>query len=159
VVLAEQDRAAVALAQRASLDQLQGLLGELEQPYEVRDRHAAASHPPTELLLRQPEIVHEHRAGARLLDGVEIDARHVLGERQVEALPVVGVAHERGDRLELYHLGRAQPPLTRHELEAPAGEGAHHDRLEHPACPDRLGKLGEPRLVERAARLTRVRLD
>src|SRR5215207_10734305 len=92
VVLAQQDRAAVALAQGARLDQLESVLREVQQPDEVRDSNAAATDAATHLLLRQPEVVDEHRARAGLLDRVEVHARHVLGEREVEPLPVVGVA-------------------------------------------------------------------
>ena len=92
------------LGQVAALDQLERLLGELQDANQVRDRDAAPPDPAADLLLGEPEVVHEHRARACLLDGVEVDARHVLGEGEVEALPVVRVADERGDGGELDHL-------------------------------------------------------
>ena len=91
----------------AALDQLERLLGKLEQPDQVGDRYAAAAHPAADLLLGEAEVVDEHRARARLLDRVQVDARHVLREREVEPLPVVGVADERGDR------ARAPPSARR----------------------------------------------
>ena len=80
------------------LDQLEHLVGQLEQADEVRDRDAALADPAADLLLREPEVVDERRARARLLDRVEVLARHVLDQRQLEPLAVLGVAHDRGDR-------------------------------------------------------------
>src|SRR5215204_1645912 len=60
----------VALAQGARLDQLESVLREVQQPDEVRDSNAAATDAATHLLLRQPEVVDEHRARAGLLDRV-----------------------------------------------------------------------------------------
>ena len=51
VVLAEQDRAAVALGELAGLEQLEHLVGQLEQADQVRDRDAAAADAPADLLL------------------------------------------------------------------------------------------------------------
>ena len=54
------------------LDQLERLLGQVEQADQVRDRDPAAADPAPDLLLGEAEVVDEHRAGARLLDGVEV---------------------------------------------------------------------------------------
>jgi hypothetical protein len=52
-----------------------------------------------------------------------------------------------------------QAALPGDQLEAAARQRPHHDRLEHPARPDRLGELGEPGVVEGLSRLPAVRLD
>ena len=74
----------MALAERALLQQLDHLVGQIEQPHEVADRDAAAPDPPADLLARQPELLDERRAGARLLDRVQVLARHVLDQRHFE---------------------------------------------------------------------------
>ena len=76
--------------------------------------------PAADLALGQPQVVDEHRAGARLLDRVEVDARHVLGQREVESLPVVGLPHHRRDPLEPGELRRPQAALAGDQLERAA---------------------------------------
>ena len=51
VVLGEQQRAAVALAELAGLEQLEHLVGQVEQADQVRDRDAAAADAAADLLL------------------------------------------------------------------------------------------------------------
>ena len=62
MVAAQQQRAAVALGQRAGLEQLEHLVGQVEQPQQVRDRDAAAADPPADLLAREPELLDERGA-------------------------------------------------------------------------------------------------
>ena len=62
VVLGQQQRAAVALGQRAVLEQLEHLVGQVEQPQEVGDRDAAAADAAADLLAREPELLDERRA-------------------------------------------------------------------------------------------------
>ena len=50
-------------------------------------------------------------------------ARHVLGEREVEPLPVVGLAQHRRDQLELGDPRGAQPALAGDQLVAPPASG------------------------------------
>ena len=133
VVLAEQNGAAVALAQRAGLDQLERVLRQLEQPHQVRDRRAAPADPAAHLAARQAEVVNEHGAGARLLDRVQVLPGHVLRQGQVEALPVVRLPDKRRDRLELRDPGGPEPALPRHELVLPTGERPEDDRLKDAA--------------------------
>ena len=63
VVVGEQQRAAVALGQRAGLEQRQRLVGQIEQPQQVGDRDAAAPDPPADLLAGEPELLDQ--GGAR----------------------------------------------------------------------------------------------
>jgi hypothetical protein len=159
VVLAEQDRPAVALAQVPGFDQLERLFGQVEQSNQVGDGNPAAPDAPADLLLREAEVVDEHRAGACLLDGVQVLPRHVLGEGDVEPLPVVGLAQHRGDQLDAGDPGGAQAALARDELVAPAGQRPDDNRLEHPAGANGVRQLAELGLVEAAPWLARVRID
>src|SRR3954447_470459 len=47
-----QHRSSVALAQLARFEQLEDVVGKVEEPDEVRDRRPAAADPPPQLLLR-----------------------------------------------------------------------------------------------------------
>ena len=136
VVLAEQDRPAVPLGQVAGLDQLERLLGQVEQADQVGDRDAAAADPAADLLLGEAEVVDEHRARARLLDRVEVLAGHVLGEGEVEPL--------RSRRLGARSRGSGSIPAIRaaRSRRSPAisskraaRERPHDDRLEHAPHP------------------------
>ena len=66
--------------QRAGLEQVEDLVGQVEQADQVRDRDAAAAEAAGELLLGEPEVLDQRRAGARLVDRVEVLARHVLDQ-------------------------------------------------------------------------------
>ncbi len=81
--------AGMALRDRPALDEAEHVVRELEQPDTVRHRRLRAADALCDLAQREPELVHEHRAGARLLDRREILARHVLDEREDERIAVV----------------------------------------------------------------------
>ena len=76
-------------------EQLEHVVGQVEQPDQVRDRGPAAAEPPRELLLREPELLDQRRAGARLVDRVEVLAGHVLDQRRLQPLGLVLVADDR----------------------------------------------------------------
>ena len=64
---------------------------------QVRDRDAAATDALADLLAREAELLDQRGAGARLLDGVEVLAGHVLDQRDLERGRVVVVADHRRD--------------------------------------------------------------
>ena len=71
----------------------------------------------------------------------------VLDERLLHGGHVVGVAHDRRDLGEAGAACRPPPPLPHDELE-PVVDAAHQDRLEHTDLSDRVGEVGQRRLVE-----------
>src|ERR1035441_1422923 len=106
----------MTLAQLAPLHQLEDLLGETQETYEVRDRDAAAPHAAPDLLDRQAQLLDEHRAGAGLLHGVEVLARHVLDQRRLERQGIVIRTDQAGDRLQARELGCAPAALAAEHL-------------------------------------------
>ena len=106
----------MALGQLAGREQLEHLVGQVEQPQQVGDRDARAPDAPADLLAREAELLDEQRAGARLLDRVEVLAGHVLDQRELERLGVAVRAHDRGDPVEPGHLRRAPAPLAGDQL-------------------------------------------
>jgi len=113
------------------LQQLDHLVGQVEQAHEVAHRDAAAPDTPSDLLARQPELLDERRAGARLLDRAEVLARHVLDQSQLDRFGVVARSHERRNRLQAGDPRRAPAPLARHQLVRSAGLRANEHRLQH----------------------------
>ena len=114
----------MALAELALLEQRLHLVGEVEQPDQVRDRGAAAADAAGELLLGDAEVVDQGGAGAGLVDGVEVLADHVLDQRRLQAL-VLGRAADHGrDALEAGLLGGAPAALAGDQLVAPVAERA-----------------------------------
>ena len=95
VVVGQQQRAAVALGERAVLDQLERLVGQVQQAQEVRDRDAAAPDAAADLLARETQLLDQAAHGARLLDRVEVLARHVLDQRDLERRASSRVLDER----------------------------------------------------------------
>src|SRR5436190_9544924 len=133
LVLHEQERAAVAAREVARLDHRERLVRQLEQADQVGDGHPATADAPADLLLGDPEVVDERRARSRLLDRVEVLARHVLDERQLESLALVGVANDRRHLADPGDHSGAEAALAGHELEVAAGERPHDDGLQDPA--------------------------
>src|SRR2546423_5575173 len=80
-----EDRPAVPLAQVARGEQVEDLVGKVEQTDEVRDRGPTAAQPPRQLLLAQPQILAQRRAGASFVPWIEVLARHVLDQRRLQA--------------------------------------------------------------------------
>ena len=139
--------------------QRERLVGQVEQAQQVGHRDAAAPDAQADGLARQAELLDERGAGARLLDGVEVLARHVLDERRLERLGVVALAHERRDRLEAGDLRGAPAALAGDELVRAAGDRPHEHRLQHAALAQRAGERLERGVVERPPRLPGVRRD
>ena len=172
VVRQRQQRAPVALGELAALDHRLHLVGQVEQAQQVGDGDAAATDQLGDALVREAELVDESRVGERLLDGVEVLAGDVLGQRDLERRDLVGGPHERRDVLEAGELRGAQAPLAGDQLEAHAGgrrrafggrllrvQRPHHDRLHHAERPDGGGQLLQLVVRERAPRLPPVDAD
>src|SRR5207244_7781192 len=86
-------------------------------------------------------------------------AGHVLDEREQERVAIVGLAHERGHRLDTGLPRRPPAPFAGDQLVAALRPWADDDRLEQALGLDRpgepVGRLGR----EATARLARVRVD
>ena len=146
---------AVALAELAGLEQLQRLVGQLEQADQVGDGGAAAADPARQLLFGQAELLDQGGAGARLLDRVEVLADHVLDQRRLQALGFGLVADDRRHLLQPGLLGGAPAALAGDQLVAAVGEGADEQRLDDAAGLDRGGQGGQRLRVEVGPRLVR----
>ena len=101
---------------------------------------AASADAQPDLLAGEPELLDERRAGARLLDRVEVLTRHVLDQCQLERLGVIARADERRDRVEPGELRRPQAALAGDQLVCAAGLRPDEDRLEHTANAERVGE-------------------
>src|SRR5439155_19325058 len=99
---------------------------------------AALAAPARELGRRAAEVVYQDRAGARLVDRVEVLARHVLEQRELEPFRALGVADDRRDLLELRDLRSAQAALAGDQLVGPARQRAPDGRLQTALRLDRL---------------------
>src|SRR5579864_839198 len=68
VVLGEQQRPTVALAERTLLQQCQGVVWKVQQPQQVGDRHPPAPHAAADVLASQPELLYQRSDRTGLLD-------------------------------------------------------------------------------------------
>ena len=132
VVRRHQQRAAVTLGERPGLDQHERLVGQLEQSEQVGDRDAGTTHAAADVLTRQPELLDEHRHGAGGFERVEVLARHVLDQCELERLGVVVRPDQRRHGLEAGELRRPPAALARDQLVGAARARAHEDGLQHP---------------------------
>ena len=149
----------MALAELARLEQLERLVGEVEQADQVGDGGAAAADAAGELLFGEAEVLDQGGAGASLLDRVEVLADHVLDQRHLQPLGLLGVADHRRHLLQAGLLRGAPAALAGDQLVAAVVQGADEERLDDAAALDRGGKAGQRVRVELGARLVRVRLD
>src|SRR3990170_26961 len=115
-------------------------LRQLEQAQAVGDGAAVLADPLRQLLLRPAELREQVLVRLGLLHRVQVVAQQVLDERELEALRVRGLPHERGDPVEPGQARRAPAALAGDELVARA-QSAHDHRLDHARRPDRGDKL------------------
>ena len=127
----------MTLAELARGEQVEHLVGEVEEPDQVRDRRAASAEPPRQLLLAEPQVLDQRRAGAGLVHGVQVLARHVLDQRRLEALGLALVADDRRHRLEAGLPRRSPAPLAGDQLVATVAKRAHDQRLDHAGVGER----------------------
>ena len=157
-----EDRPAVTLAELARGEQVEHLVGKVEEPDQVRDRRAASAEPPRELLLAQPQILDQGRAGARLVHGVQVLPGHVLDQRRLQALGLALVANDRRHRLQAGLPRRPPAALAGDQLVATVAKRAHDQRLDHAGVGERrrqrLDRVG-PELRPGLARVAPDQLD
>ncbi|SPE24543.1 hypothetical protein SBA2_20016 [Acidobacteriia bacterium SbA2] len=111
--------------------------------------------------MAEVELILERPIGMGHLDGIEVAAKQVLGEGELQGVLVRKLANDRRDGLEPGEPGGAPPSLAHNELEA-AREGgvpAHKDGLDDAARPDGIGQLRKSVLREVPARLKRVGIN
>ena len=147
------------MRERAGVDHLDDLVGQVEQPHGVRDVGPASSDSPCEDDAGHPEVVEQDGERPGLLDRAEVLADDVLDQRQLQRPRLVErVVDERRDGRLAGELGGAPAALAGDELIAVL-DRPDDDRLQHAALPDRVRQRGQRRLVEALARLSGIRAD
>src|SRR6478752_9465975 len=133
--------------------------GQLQQPQRVGDLRPRAADALGELLVRAAEVLEQLAVGGRLLERVELRAVKVLQQRVAEHVVVVGLAHDRGDRVATGLLGGAPATLAHDQLVRVLARAAYDDGLQEADLLDRVHQLGERLLLEDLTRLAGVRTD
>ena len=133
--------------------------GELQQPQRVGDLRPRAADALGELLVGAAEVLEQLAVGGRLLERVELRAVEVLQQRVAEHVVVVGLAHDRGDRVATGLLGGAPATLAHDQLVRVLAGAAYDDRLQEADLLDGVHQLGERLLLEDLPRLAGVRTD
>ncbi len=141
--LGDQDRAAVALAELAGLEQLERLVGQVEDPDQVRERGAAAAEALAELLLRSARGPRPGSAQARASSTGLSCSRATFSISAVcrrwassSSRSSTGTVSSPASR------GGTPAALAGDDLVAAVGERAHDQRLDH----------ARPRAASRRAR-------
>ena len=140
-------------AQRPCHEHLLDVIRELEQADEVGDARPAAPDGAGHIGLRLPEVLHQDGEGLCCFDGVEILAYEVLDQAHLQALPLVGVAHDRRHLRQASCTGRTPAALARNQLIVALGQRPHHDWLDKPGGGDRFGQGRERVVVDASAGL------
>src|ERR1700744_4396264 len=145
----------MAFGQRSVLQSFEHVVGQLQQPDEVRDGDAAASNSSSDVLAGEAELLYERGTGTRLLDRVEVLTDHVLDEGELERRGVVVSADDPGYLGYPSELGGAPATLAGDELVAPLRTWPHEHGLQHAALLQRSCERCELLVVEMPARLAR----
>ena len=101
-----ENRPAVALTDLLALEHCDHFVRQIKQPDQVRDLGSAAADPSPELLLAQAKFFDEFGAGPRLFDRIQVFADHVLDQRHLQAIGLVGIANDHRDLLDDRPSGR-----------------------------------------------------
>ena len=91
-----EHRARMAFGELPALEHAEHVVGQIEQADPVRDGRLRAADALRHLAERQPELVDQHRVGARLLDRRQLLARDVLDQAEQQRVAVVGLAYDGG---------------------------------------------------------------
>lgn len=145
--------------QYARSDPPLNLCREIQQPDRVGDLGPAAADPPSEFLVRGPELLQQLLVRGRLFQRVQVRPVDVLQQRVPQHRIVAGVPDDRRDDLPADRLRRAPPPLAHDELVLIAVEAPYDDRLEKADLLDRGLQLLQCLLVEDLPGLLRVGHD
>ena len=90
--------------------------GQLQQPEGVGDLRPRPTDPLGELVVGAAEVLEQLAVGRGLLERVELGAVEVLQQRVPEHVVVVGLPHDRGDRVEAGLLRRTPAALAHDQL-------------------------------------------
>src|SRR5688572_9229240 len=132
-------------------------VGKLEQAQEIRHRRPFFADAPRDLLLRQSELFMELVIRGGLFHRVEIFALNVLDERNLKCVALLAeLLDDDWNEPQTRALRRAESALTCDELVAVAGP-RHHERLHDAVLANAPRQLLDRRVVERLARLIRIR--
>src|SRR6185295_10211996 len=159
VAVSAEQGLAMALAELAGLQQLERLVGKVEQADQIGDRRPATADTAIELLLGEAELIDQGGAGASLVDRIEVLAHHVLDQRHLQPLGQLLVTDHRRDLLQAGGLSRAPASFAGDQLVAAVGEGAYEEGLHDAVGLDRGGEAGERLGVDLGPWLIRIRLD
>ena len=139
-------------------DELARRSRELQQTQSVGDMRAALADDLGEIALGVAELLDEPLIAARFLDRVEIGALHILDDGELQGLAVVELMDDDGNFGEMRELRRPPAPLAGHDLigVGEAGDRAHDDGLNDALLADGGGEIGQVRLAEIYARVSRI---
>src|SRR5665213_588357 len=159
VIRHREHGAGVSLAQLSDLEHAEHVVGLDAQADPVRDGRLRAADALRDFSERQPELVDQHGAGARLLDGRQLLPRDVLDQPEQQRVAVVGSADDGGNRCEPRLSRRAPAALAGDDLVAAGVAWTDDQRLNHALAAHRLRKTRSRLTVEALPRLFRVRMD
>ena len=151
-------RPAVALGQTSVGDRGLDVRRQVQEAKRVRHGRTGAPDAVGDVVLAQPEAVHQLAIGVGRLEGIEVGALEVLDERELELVAIDQLADDGRNAIETGRLRRTQAALAGHELVAGRRLG-HEDRLEHAVRGDARAERGQVLRGEPLARLVRVRAD
>ncbi len=154
-------RAGVAGRQLAQRDVGLHLGRQFRQPHHVGDVAAALADDLGNLVLAAFEFVGERVIALRLFHTVEVFALHVFDDRDLERVAVADIDRHDRHLVQADDLRRAPAALAGDDLETVlrALDRTHHDRLDHPVLPDRVGEFAEFGIGKIPARIARIGLE
>ena len=153
-----QQRAPVALCQTVCTQRVEHVAWQPEQTQLVCHSRLRFPEPPRGLLLTHAEHAYQLAYPCGLLDEVEVATLQIFNERDEACVLHVHVEHYARDLVEPRELCRAQPPLSRNKLIAPAA-AAYGERVENTVIFYAQAQLLQRAAVKLLSGLDRVRIN
>lgn len=158
LVLDAQQSTRMAGRQLSFFDHLLNPRREAQKPQGICHCHPIDTEAGRDLVVAQAKAVLENLVGSSRLQRSQVIPEQILGERELQRFTVVQIEDDGRQGAEICEPGCAPASLTCHKLVA-AGHAPDEDGLDYPFGSDRICELLELSLIERGARLERVRVD
>ena len=134
-------------------------LRQVQQAQGIGHHRPGFPQPRRYLLLGHTAVLHQAAVALGLLQRGQVLPLQVLYQRQLPHLGVIRLYHDRRDLAQSGHPAGPPAPLPRDDLIHPAGQRAHHHRLQNTMLPDGIRQLRQRVRLKGLSRLVLIGLN
>ena len=134
-------------------------LRQVQQAQGIGHHRPGFPQPRRYLLLGHAAVLHQAAVALGLLQRGQVLPLQVLYQRQLPHLGVIRLYYDRRDLAQSGHPAGPPAPLPRDDLIHPAGQRAHHHRLQNTMLPDGIRQLRQRVRLKGLSRLVLIGLN